>query len=139
MNKRIVFIISIVLFISITSCTSTSGASVPTSASEVILDSTVDWDDAKSYIGEFKKVCGPVVDSHYASSSNGQPTFINVGKEYPDPDRFTVVIWGRYRGNFASSPEQYYLGKTICVNGLIEEYEGVSQIEANSPSQIEIK
>ena len=78
-----------------------------------------------------------MVSTHYASTSRGQPTFLNVGKPYPDPDRFTVVIWGDDRANFPWPPEDHYLGKTIAVTGLIIEYEGVAEIEVSSPSQIE--
>jgi len=147
MNKRILFIV-FVLFISTVTCTSTP-AVYPTSTQRyvprpspttaLLLDTTIDWNEAFLYIGEYKIVCGPVVDSNYASSSNGQPTFLNLGKRYPDPDRFTVVIWGRNRGNFPANPEQYYFGETICVSGLIEEYNGIPEIEASSSSQIEIR
>jgi hypothetical protein len=111
----------------------------PTVRPTVTASNTIAWDQAKFYIGEFRTVCGPVVDTHYASSSNGQPTFLNLGREYPDPDRFTLVIWGRNRNRFPSSPEQFYRGKTICVNGLIEEYSGVPEIEVSEPTQIETR
>ncbi len=99
----------------------------------------IQWDDAASYAGQRETVCGPVVDTHYASSSSGEPTFLNLGRRHPDPDRFTVVIWGRNRGNFSTPPESFYMGKTICVTGAIELYQGVPEIEASSPAQIEIK
>ena len=101
---------------------------------------TVPWDKAKDHIGERTTVSGPVVDTHWASGSNGKPTFLNIGKPYPDPDRFTVVIWIDNRGNFPQAPEVYYLGKTICVTGLIDEYpkgSGSAQIEVKDPSQIQ--
>ena len=50
------------------------------------------WDQAIQNVGERATVQGPVVGTRYASGSNGQPTFLNVGKDYPDRDRFTVVI-----------------------------------------------
>jgi len=53
----------------------------------------VSWDRAKDHIGERITVYGAVVDTRYASSSRGRPTFLNIGKPYPDPGRFTVVIW----------------------------------------------
>jgi DNA/RNA endonuclease YhcR with UshA esterase domain len=42
-----------------------------------------------------------------------------------------------YRANFPRPPETYYLGRTICVTGLIEEYNGIPQIEVKTPDQIE--
>lgn len=101
--------------------------------------SAISWDEAKYHIGERTTVYGAVVDTHWASGSKGKPTFLNVGKPYPDPDRFTVVIWIDYRANFPQPPEGYYLGKTICVTGLIQEYEGIPQIEAKHADQIEEK
>lgn len=98
---------------------------------------TINWDEAKYHIGERTTVCGPVVGTHWASGSKGKPTFLNIGKDYPDSGRFTVVIWIDYRANFPQPPEGYYLGKTICITGLIEPYEGIPQIEAKDPSQIQ--
>ena len=55
----------------------------------------INWIEADDYVGEFVTVCGPVVSAYFATSTNGQPTFLNIGKEYPDPERFTALIWGR--------------------------------------------
>jgi len=41
---------------------------------------------------EYATVCGPVVSAYFATSMNGQPTFLNIGNEYPDPKRFTALI-----------------------------------------------
>lgn len=109
----------------------------PTATTTTTVSCDIQWDEAKYYIGEYKTVCGPVVDTHYASTSSGQPTFLNLGKAYPNLDRFTVVIWGDDRDNFPWSPEDYYYSKNIAVTGLIQEYEGSSQIFVSSPSQIQ--
>ena len=100
---------------------------------------TINWVDALDYVNELVIVCGPVVDSYFAASSNGQPTFLNIGKEYPDPDRFTALIWGRNLEAFPFDPDVYYLGKTVCIKGVIEEYEGIFEIEVRRPEQIEVK
>ena len=97
----------------------------------------IPWEQAVHHVGERTTVYGPVVSTKWASSSRGQPTFLNIGRAYPDSNRFTVVIWIQNRGNFSSAPENYYDGKTISVNGLIDTYEGVPQIEVSSPSQIQ--
>lgn len=52
----------------------------------------ISWADAKEYVGEYVSVKGKVAGAEYASSSNGQPTILDIGLDYPDPDRFTVVI-----------------------------------------------
>ena len=95
------------------------------------------WDEACDHIGERTTVCGTVVSATWATGSKGKPTFLNIGAPYPDPDRFTVIIWGDYRGNFSQPPEDYYSGKTICVTGLIIEYQGIAEIEVKTPSQIQ--
>lgn len=100
------------------------------------VEDVISWSEAKYHIGERLTVHGPVISTYYASTSNGQPTFLNIGKDYPDPGRFTVVIWGKNRSNFPQAPEVYYSGKMIYVTGLIEEYEGVAEIAVSSPSQI---
>jgi hypothetical protein len=99
----------------------------------------IEWDETADHSGEILTVFGPVVDTTYSSSADGRPTFLNIGKEFPDPERFTVVIWGDDRPKFPDSPEQFYRGKEICVRGLISEFQGSMQIEIDDPSQIEIK
>lgn len=97
----------------------------------------ITWADAKYHIGERITVCGSVVDTKWASDIEGKPTFLEIGKPYPHPDRFTVVIRIDCRGNFPQAPEEYYLGKRICITGLINEYDNIPQIEACYPSQIQ--
>lgn len=99
--------------------------------------SGIPWDEAKYHIGERATVYGPVASTKWATSSRGQPTFINIGNSYPNTNRFTVVIWGENRGNFPFAPESHYSGKTISVTGLITSYEGIPEIEVTSPNQIQ--
>lgn len=99
----------------------------------------INWDQADEHIGELITVCGPVVSSHFAESTNGQPTFLNVGKEYPDPQRFTILIWGSDLDRFPFTPDEYYFGNNVCVSGTIVEYQGSLEIEVAHPRQIEIQ
>lgn len=99
--------------------------------------SAISWDEAKDYIGDRTTVCGPVAGTTYGATSNGRPTWLNIGKDYPSSERFVVIIWGENRGNFPQPPESYYAGKTICVTGLIQEYQGIPQIEVTTPDQIQ--
>jgi hypothetical protein len=96
----------------------------------------ISWDKAKDHIGDRATVWGPVAGTKYGATSGGQPTWLNIGKDYPSPERFVVIIWGKNRGNFPHAPEVYYLGKTIYVTGLITEYNGIPQIEVKQPSEI---
>lgn len=92
---------------------------------------------ARNHIGETATVCGIVASTHYAVTSRGRPTFLNVGRPYPD-QIFTVVIWGRDRSKFGV-PERVFRNKNICVNGLIQSYRGTPEIVAHSPEQIRKK
>jgi len=109
------------------------------SSSQISDTNQINWNEADGYIDEFITVCGPVVSAYFATSTNGQPTFLNIGKEYPDPERFTALIWGRDLEYFPFNPDEYYFGKTICVQGLVEEYKGTLEIEVTDPEQIIIK
>ena len=94
------------------------------------------WNEARAHVGEQAVVTGPVVGTHYAAGSNGAPTFLNVGRDYPDPDRLQVVVWGDDRGRFPTPPERAYAGRTVCVSGEIELYRGVAEIEVDGPSDL---
>jgi len=96
----------------------------------------IHWNQAKDFIGETKTVCGPVKSAFFAENSEGQPTFLNIGKDYPDPARFSVIIWEEDRANFTIAPEQAYLNQTICITGEIQEYDGIAEIFAEDSSQI---
>ena len=109
---------------------SNSKSSIPAGA--------IEWKEAEKYIGETVTVYGPVKATKYASSSNGSPTFIDLGAAYPSSSRVTMTIWGKNRSAFSPSPEKMYSGKTVCVTGEIYVYRGVCNIEVTSPSQVKI-
>ena len=100
--------------------------------------SPVSWQRASTTIGRVAAIKGPVVDTRFASSSSGSPTFLNVGRPYPDAKRFTVVIWIEDRVKFGPSPERRFKGKTLCVKGVVSSYYGVPEIVARSASQIQV-
>ena len=95
------------------------------------------WDQAPNHIGEYATVCGPIKSATYFSRVDGSPTFINIGRNYPDPARFTALIWGRNRPNFGSAPENRYASGSLCTTGAIELYNGSAQIEVNEPGQFD--
>lgn len=131
-----VLLVALVLATSAIAC---SSGAPSTQAPASTTSCEISWSEAKSHYGDRCTVCGPVVSATYASSSRGQPTFLNIGKPYPDPARFTVVIWGEDKSSFSSAPESYYRGKSICVTGLIVEYSGAAEIEVTTPSQIQVQ
>lgn len=96
------------------------------------------WSQASSLVGSDAFITGPVRSVLYETSSTGDPTFLNIGADYPRADRFTVVIWGKNRSQFVPPPESAYRGETVCVRGRVQEYRGVPQMQISSPSQIVI-
>jgi hypothetical protein len=38
---------------------------------------------AKDHVGDRATVCGKVASTHYAKSSKGEPTFLNLDEPYP--------------------------------------------------------
>ncbi|HYL63657.1 MAG TPA: DNA-binding protein [Candidatus Methylomirabilis sp.] len=93
--------------------------------------------EAKEHYGEAATVCGEVVSATYSVSSNGQPTFLNLDRPFPN-QIFTVVIWGEDRSKFGN-PEDAYKGKRICATGKITAYAGLPEIVATEPKQIAIE
>lgn len=94
--------------------------------------------EAVDYIGTPAEVCGEVASADYLLQVGGKPTFLNLGRAYPNQP-FTAVIWGNNRGKWSVPPEQRYANREICVSGLIDNHEGTPQIIIDSPEQIEIQ
>lgn len=120
------------------STTTSSSTTIPSTTTTTPPQGLIEWSEALDHVGERVTVEGPVVGTYYARSSNGSPTFLNIGRDNPDPDRLTAIIWGRNRGEFSSAPESAYRGETIRVTGKVSVYKGSAQIEVKSPAQIEI-
>jgi hypothetical protein len=93
--------------------------------------------EAKDHIGDRATVCGKVVSTHYAKSSKGEPTFLNLDEPYPK-EVFTVLIWGSDREKFGT-PESEYKSLRVCVTGKIITYRGKPEIVANERGQIEVQ
>ena len=82
--------------------------------------------EAKDHIGSLAMVCGVVVDTHYAQTSTGRPTYINFEEPYPNA-LFTAVIWEQDRENFNFDPSSL-LGLDLCVYGKITRYKSKPQM-----------
>jgi hypothetical protein len=93
--------------------------------------------EAKDHVGDRATVCGKVVSTHYAKSSKGEPTFLNLDEPYPK-EVFTVLIWGSDREKFGA-PEDAYKGLRVCVTGKITSYRGRPEMVATVRGQIEIQ
>jgi hypothetical protein len=97
---------------------------------------TIRTAQALDHIGELKTICGKVESAYYAPRETGQPTFLNLGGEYPN-HLLAVVIWGEHRQRF-EQPEVFYRGRRICVTGVLETYAGKAEMVVESPGLIKV-
>jgi hypothetical protein len=95
---------------------------------------TLTADEAKNHIGESATVCAVVAGTHYAEQTKGSPTFVNIGKPYPNQP-FTVLIWGEDLPGFSPKPGTWG-GKRVCETGPISSYQGRPETIAKAPGQI---
>ena len=86
------------------------------------------WSDAQRHVGTVQRVCGPLA----GIGSSTDDVFLNIGRDYPDPDRFTIVIWD------IGGVEPVAAGTTVCTTGQVTLYEGVPQIQLRSTSDVEL-
>ena len=95
----------------------------------------IDWSNAKAHVGKVVTIEGLVVSTH---NEQNKQVFLNVGRPYPNEDRFTILIWGESLKNFPEDPAETYKAKTVRVKGKVELYEGVPEIIIDGPEDIEI-
>jgi hypothetical protein len=86
----------------------------------------LNWDQAKDHVGETATVTGPVVGTH--SFSDGG-FVLNVGKAFPDKDRFTVFVGG---DQTAGQTPDSFDGKTVSATGKIQIYREVAEIKCEA-------
>lgn len=122
------------------SSTTALGTATPVAngSSAVSCSGAVSWTRATSLEGTVATLTGKVMSTKFAASSNGSPTFLDIGHAYPNPNRLSVVIWIENRAAFGR-PEVRYRGRTVCVRGLVSDYGGSPEMIIRSPSQITIK
>lgn len=91
-------------------------------------DGGVGWDDARDLAGTVQRVCGPLMSVRETADG----TFVNIGRDYPDADRFTFIFWDIYMEGI--EPDAI-----VCGTGEIYLYEGVvAQMELWDPTALEI-
>lgn len=90
-------------------------------------DGGLGWDDARDHVGTVQRVCGPLVSARETEDG----TFLNLGRDYPSSDRFTIIFWNTYL-------EPITTPAILCGRGSVYLYEGVTQMEMTSPSDLEI-
>ncbi len=101
--------------------------------------SPASWTSARQFVGQRAAISGEVKGITHRSDLGGQPTWINVGAEFPNRDRLELVIWGRNRPAFDSEIRRLAVGDEICAIGTISEYRGVVQIELQNAAQLSVR
>ena len=94
--------------------------------------------EAAHHVGSVETVCGVVASAKYATSTRGQPTFLDLDRPYPN-QIFTVVIWGADRAKFHEAPETAFQGHTVCVSGLVSAYRGKPETVVSNPTAIRLQ
>jgi hypothetical protein len=98
-------------------------------SSVVAIAQNIPSTEAAKHVGEKGTVCGKVVETHTASNAQGEPTFIDFEKPYPN-QTFTAVIWERDKVAVGSVPR----AGVLCVKGTIIDYRGRPEIILHSSS-----
>lgn len=93
---------------------------------------TISAAEAKNHVGENATVCGNVAGERTATSSKGEPTFINLDAAYPN-QVFTILVWGEDRQRVGALPRE---GSRVCAAGVIQNYRGVPEIVVRSSGQL---
>lgn len=101
-------------------------------------DISISYEEAYMHVGETTTVDGPVADISILNDSSGSPSFIDLGEAYPSTERFTVVVWEEHYDDVAAVLSNISRNDIIYVEGCIEMYDGIPQIEVTDPSQITI-
>ncbi|MBK0421124.1 hypothetical protein JD292_03390 [Leucobacter sp. CSA2] len=86
------------------------------------------WDVAAGFLGAEQRVCGPLVSTR----TDNDDVFLNLGRDYPDPARFTIVLWD------VGGVEPLPTGTEVCATGTISSYNGVMQIELWDVGAVEV-
>ena len=95
--------------------------------------------EAYKYLGETKIVCGRIVSTKYLKNSSGGPIFLNFGRDYPNQQMTGVIWYGRYSKYFSYRPDKFLKRKSVCVKGLISDYDGRTQLEIRTEKQIKVR
>jgi hypothetical protein len=100
----------------------------------------VSWSEAAAHVGQSVALDGPVASASYRPDVSGQPTFVNLGRDYPDPTRAQLVVWGEHRAGFpGASPEtMLHAGVRVCARGTLTSYNGVLEIIISSASEVTV-
>lgn len=93
-------------------------------------------EQAVRHVGKEGMVCGRVEKTRYAQNTEGEPTFLYMGGNFPR-HTFSARIPGDQRGRFKPTPEELE-GRDVCVIGTIMRDASRAEIAVTSPSSIKL-
>lgn len=100
---------------------------VHTQAMEWPGGSAIGWSEVGAHVGTSQRVCGPLVSIR----GDEHGTYLNLGFDYPNERRFTVVLWD------VGWVDPIASGTTVCTSGDLVGHEGATQIHT-VPEALEI-
>jgi hypothetical protein len=106
-------------------------AALSTACSEDAGDAVTRWDEASARVGDHTKVCGPPQGIRRSPDA----TLLSVGVDYPNPDRFTIVISGPPADLAAVTRDGVF---EVCATGEVTLDDGVARVRLDSASEIQI-
>ncbi|WP_454831182.1 hypothetical protein [Pseudoxanthomonas wuyuanensis] len=110
--------------------------SAPQATGQSQVDNAIPADMAVRFAGKNGIVCGTVGKARYAENSEGTPTFLYMGGNFPR-HTFTARIPGEDRAKFKPAPETLE-GKDVCVIGSIQRDASRAEIVVNSPANLKL-
>ena len=105
--------------------------------------------DAGKHMGEEVTVKGTVRDYSFLWGRAGKPVIllfdvpgvVTRGSSVSDletPASFKAIVWQKDASNFPANFANAYVGKTLCVTGLVEDYRDDASIAVKDPSQFQV-
>src|SRR5690606_17331170 len=91
---------------------------------------------AVRFIGTTGMVCGTVERTRHATNTEGEPTFLYMGGNFPR-HTFTARIPGSIRGTFTPAPEELR-GQDVCISGSIQRDASRAEIAVSSAADIRL-
>ena len=120
--------LTLLLVTSAAAAPTTAPTSMPTTAPAA----AIDWSAAGKHVGETVTVTGKVMGTHMA----GKNVILNVGKDYPEKDRFTVMLpFDEAKG----SADDQFVGKTATITGAVKLYKGVAEITTHNAGDLTVQ
>ena len=82
----------------------------------------IDWRDSAKHVDSYVITEGVIVSSY----NNGTVCYLNFDNDYKNT--LSLVIFSTKFSRFPDSPEKFYKGKKVRVEGRIKEYKGRTEI-----------